>query len=202
MADFVRAARAGLALSPGVKVLKGNDYYAYVEAQGLVAEARGLAAQIEEDARLAYQEAKRRGYRDGAAQSKRDMAVQMVSAVAGAIDYLAGIEGELAELISTALAQLVGEFDDDALILNAVRRGLQAMCQQQSVTVRVAPRRAEYLRSRLLDAMPGAEFINVLPDERLQDRDCILESEIGVVDAGIDRQLDAIKEALNKRLRG
>jgi type III secretion protein L len=44
----------------------------------------------------------------------------------------------------------------------------------------------------------GISFVDVAGDARLRAGGCILESELGIVDASIDVQLDALRRALAK----
>jgi type III secretion protein L len=56
--------------------------------------------------------------------------------------------------------------------------------------------------NEIMSDLPEIRFIDVVPDNRLNDDDCILETEIGVVDARIDVQIEAIRKALMKSFKG
>ncbi|WP_180816608.1 FliH/SctL family protein [Arsenophonus endosymbiont of Aphis craccivora] len=40
------------------------------------------------------------------------------------------------------------------------------------------------------------EYIDIVEDPRLEEKDCILETEVGMLNATIESQLNAIKQAL------
>jgi type III secretion protein L len=47
----------------------------------------------------------------------------------------------------------------------------------------------------------GSAFLTVLADARLSRNSCILESELGVVDASLETQLKALENAFRSKIR-
>ena len=43
-------------------------------------------------------------------------------------------------------------------------------------------------------------LLDVVADSRLKKGDCLLESEMGVVDAGLDTQMGALRRVMEKRM--
>ena len=79
-----------------------------------------------------------------------------------------------------------------------VRSGLAVMRNQKQLTLRLSPESAEQVRARaqeLLERFPGVGMLDIVADARLKGEGAILESEIGVVEASIDKQLEALEEA-------
>ena len=67
------------------------------------------------------------------------------------------------------------------------------------MTEAVAPESVAEVQGRLADIMAdysGISFVEVQADTRLRRGGCILESELGVVDASLDVQLEALSRAL------
>ena len=53
----------------------------------------------------------------------------------------------------------------------------------------------------MLASVPGsASFLDVVPDARLERGACLLESELGVVDASLETQLKALEGALRSKI--
>ena len=75
---------------------------------------------------------------------------------------------------------------------------------QQHVTIRVAPADEKAVRAELasmLASVPGGtSFLDVVPDARLERGACLLESELGVVDASLETQLKALENALRSKI--
>lgn len=80
-----------------------------------------------------------------------------------------------------------------------VKGALAVVRNQKQVTLRVlTPSQLDDVRAsvnELLAAFPGVGFLDLVPDARLGPDACILESEIGVVEASIAGQLGAIEKA-------
>ena len=79
------------------------------------------------------------------------------------------------------------------------------MCiRDRHVTIRVAPADEKAVREGLasmLASVPGgASFLDVVPDARLERGACLLESELGVVDASLETQLKALENALRSKI--
>ncbi|MBG3877543.1 HrpE/YscL family type III secretion apparatus protein, partial [Desulfovibrio oxamicus] len=76
---------------------------------------------------------------------------------------------------------------------------------QQRVVVRVAPadeRAVTEALGAMLQSAPGsASFLDVVADPRLERGACLLESELGVVDASLETQLKALENAFHAKIR-
>ena len=120
-----------------------------------------------------------------------------------AIDYFESMEKSLAGLVTQCLEKVIGEMDDQDLILKIVRSGLAIARNEQRVVVRVCPEELKVVQeanANLLQAFPGISILDITADPRLKRGACLVESELGVVDASLDTQLTAIKRAIAKRI--
>jgi type III secretion protein L len=101
---------------------------------------------------------------------------------------------------------MLGELDHDDLIVRLVRQALQSVRGERRVTIRVASRDEAAVRKGLAGllqhhATGAAGFLNVLPDPDLPQGSCILESEMGVVEASLETQLKNLETALLSRVK-
>ena len=71
---------------------------------------------------------------------------------------------------------------------------------EQKVTVRVSPA-DEPAVSKALAAMTSGSYLNVVADPRLKRDSCILESDLGVIDASLETQLKALERAFSAKIR-
>ncbi|EKM32888.1 flagellar assembly FliH family protein [Vibrio harveyi] len=53
--------------------------------------------------------------------------------------------------------------------------------------------------SSILSDFPEVGYVEVIADARLKNGGCILETEVGIIDASIDGQLQALKQAITKQ---
>lgn len=198
MRSFVQL-NPGFAIVPGQRVLKAGEYSNYLEGEALIEAARVEAARIVAQAQSAYEAEKERGYADGLMEGKMEVAEQMMETVAKTVSYFETVEHRIADVVLSALRKILGSFDERDLVVRMVRGTLAVARNQRQVTMRVAPHLVETVRTRIDEIMadyPVIQFIDVTADHRAKDGGCILESEIGVVDASLEVQLKAIKAAL------
>lgn len=180
-------------------VLKADEFSAIVEAREIVARAEDEAARIREDAQREYAEQKERGYREGLEQGKAEMSERVVSTAGQSALYFSKLEEVLVDVVVKATRRVVGEFDDRERVDRIVRQALELLRQQSRVRIKVAPAQREWLQGRLqtlLAAFPRIQFLDVQADPRLPVDGCILETELGVIDATVETQLRAIEKAL------
>lgn len=190
-----------LELDPGSKVLKADDYVVYLEAQEIIKAARQQAADITEEARSAYEQEKKRGYQDGLAESKAEQTDHMLKVVSRTINYLSDIENTLANILLSGVKKIIGEFDQEELAISLVKNALQHVRNEKHVTIRIPPAQYSAVQARLssiLAEYKGVGFIDLVADPRLSAGDCIMESEIGVVDASVDVQLMALQKRFDR----
>lgn len=203
MEPFIRLKPNTLALQPDTRLIKADDYQAFVATQQMLAEAQQQAQELLGNAAQEYERQRQSGYEDGMNEAKIEMAEQMIEMAERTVDYFAQVEGKIAGLVMTALRKLIGEFDDAELTLRMVRHALQIVSNQPQVTIRIHPTQEQALRKRLSELLAGYTGIGAVEinaDPRLNVSGCILETEMGVVDASLEVQLQALERALKNRI--
>ena len=196
--------KEGIQIPPEKKILKAEDYVAYVEAEEIIDKARSEAERILAEAREAYEVEKKKGYDAGILEGKMDISQRMMDTVNRTVDYLSSVEEKVMGIVMTALRKIIGEIDDRDLVQRVVRSALSVVRNQKQVTLRVSPDEVETVKASLntiIADFPAISFIDVMGDGRLKHGGCILETEIGVVDASIDIQLEAIRRSLLKVIK-
>jgi type III secretion protein L len=190
-----------LTLLPEQKVIKAADYAVVVEAEQIIAQAQAQAAALVAQAMADYEAEKKRGYEDGLAEGQERIAEKMLNTVTEAVNYFGSLERKVVEVVMQALRRIVGEMDSNEMILRVVKNSLEVARTQKQVTLRASPSQVDYLRSQLneiLAQFPSINYIDVTADSRLKPGGCILETEMGFVDASVEVQLEAIRKSLLK----
>lgn len=205
LSDPLRPQRFGLRLAPGAQVVRREQWLTWCDAEQAVAAARAEARQITGAARAAFEAECRRGHQEGVQQARQAQAEQMFEQVGRTIDFYGQVEDRMIGIVMQAVQQIVCGFDDRARAAAVVKGALQAVRNQKQVTVRVAPARVELLRAsldELLAAHPGIACLEVAADSRLAEDACIVDSELGVVEASIGTQLQALRAGFSRVLGG
>ncbi|ARP77549.1 HrpE/YscL family type III secretion apparatus protein [Bordetella genomosp. 6] len=186
---------------PAAEVLRGEDYAELLSATQIVAQAHRQAEEILAEAREESERERKRGYEEGRREALTDQAEKMIETVSRTIDYFAGIENEMIELVMSAVRKIVEGYDDRERTVIAVRNALAVVRNQRQMTLRLHPAEVDVIRegmNQLLAAYPGVGYLDLLPDARLAPGACILESEIGMVEASIEDQLCALRAAFER----
>ena len=182
--------------------IAAEDAAALVKAEEVVAAAEAEAAHIREEAAKAYESEKARGYADGLAEGRQEILMQKLDLVDESVKYMASIEGQVCEVVLKALRKCVAEIGDRELVVQIVKKSMQAVVRtQKELVVRVAPDMVASVRERtdtLLADFPAVTKLDVVGDERLTGAACVVETDAGIVEASIDGQLEAIEQSIRK----
>jgi type III secretion protein L len=184
-------------------ILKANDVVVWQQAQDILAQAREQAQQIVGQAQAAFEAEKTRGYQEGLEQAQLDQAEQMIETASRTVDYFANIEQRIVGLVMQSMRRVIADFNDTERVLAVVRSSLAVMRNQKQLTLRLAPDQVEVVKSHareLLENYPGVGLLDIVADSRLSGDAAILESELGVVQASIEKQLQAIEQSFSKIL--
>ncbi len=199
----LHSAEGRVHLDPASPVLEAGEVQAWLDAESLLREAREQADAITRQASEAFEAEKRRGHAEGLAQARQEQIEQMIENAAQMVDFFSSTEQRMASLVMQAVRRIVADFDDHARVMAVVQSGLAVMRNQKQLTLRLPPDHLEAVRARageLLERFPGVGMIDFVADSRLKGDAAILESEIGVVEASLQAQLQAIEAGFLKML--
>ena len=186
------------------RVVKATDVATVKSAAEIIAAAEAEAARIREDAKVAFEIEKKRGYEKGLTDGKMEISMQKLDQVDQSVSFMESVEGKMAEIVLTALKSFMVEVGDREMVVQIVRKTMNAVIRtQRQVTLKVAPELVETVRARVAEfrtAYPTVETFDVVEDPRLKGPACILETEAGVADASVDTQLAAIEKSLKRHI--
>ncbi len=205
MDAMFRLTEGSIRPAAGTKLLKAEEYGLLLEANALLSAARKQAEEMEQKAREAYEQKREEGYRDGMEEGKLEHAEKMMETILSSVEFIEGIEDTLVSVVNQAIRKIIGDMDDKERIVRIVRTALNTVRGQQKVTVRVAPADeaavSEALAAMTAGSSSGSAFLTIMADARLPRDSCILESELGVVDASLETQLKALENAFHSKIR-
>lgn len=196
--------KSQLHLEEHSKVLRAGDYIVALEAEQILEAAKTEAEAIRAEATKEYEAKQEQGYQEGLEKGKAEIAERMVEQMSRSAAYFSKFERVLIDLVLRASKKILGEFDQHELVERVVQRVLEATRNEGHVTVRVAPSQSEYLKSKvgtIMEKFPKIEFLEIVPDDRIPEGGCILETEVGVVDASLETQLKALENAMIKSMQ-
>ncbi len=188
---------------PGSTVLRADELQVLADGQQAIAAAAAQADLVLGQAQEAYEAEKRRGYAEGLEAARLDAAERLIENVARQVEFFSGLEGRMVDLVMNAVRTVIHGYDERERIFMTVRNVLAVARSQKQVTVRLAPAEVAAVRERidtLKQEFPGIDVIEVVPDHRLEGDACVLETEVGVVEASLETQMKALRQAFERVL--
>ena len=188
------------------RLVKATDVATARTAAEIIAAAEADAERIRADAKVEFEIEKKRGYDKGLKDGKMEIAMLKLDQVDSSVAFMEGVEQKMADVVMTALRSFVAEIGDKELVVQIVRKTMNAVIRtQRHVVLKVAPELVEAVRGRIAElriAYPTVESFDVVEDPRLKGAACVLETEAGVADASVETQLAAIEKSIKKHLSG
>ena len=166
------------------------------EAKKIKADAREILNQVNEEMERSRQEGDQRGYQEGLARAL-DYLNQMYSLRER---MFADIEPQVVKLSFSIAEKILGQQikENDMAILAIVKQALDEAIGSK-ILVRLNPVDYEKIKAQekeLLAKVEHGRSLSFKEDDSVKVGGCVVESEIGAIDAQLDTQLNAIKKAL------
>ncbi len=110
-------------------------------------------------------------------------------------DYFARVELEVVQLALSIAAKILHREAqvDPMLVATLVRMAVEKMREESSVTVHVSPGRVASWK-QYFAAHPNMARVQVTEDPTLSETDCVLETELGSANFGLDTQLKEVEQ--------
>ncbi len=169
---------------------------AYAEAERMKREASALKAKIASE----MEAAKHNGFEQGRAEGLGSVTEMATSLMLVKEKFYADAEPEIIKLVMTIAEKVVGKMvrENDDSIRSIVRQALESAIGER-ITVRLNPEdyavvAADEMEFR--DILDRTKRISFKEDETVGKGGCIVETEVGTIDAQLETQLKAIKKAL------
>ena len=197
MPAFVELISEKIDIAAGVKVIKAGDYSRYLEAEAIIAAAEKKAESIIQQAEAAYEAEKQRGFKEGIEQGKKEQSAALIDTLSKCEERYQQMAPELVEIVLTTVRQIMGQFDSRELTGKLVEQALQQhKCNR--VVFRVHPDNVAALNKQLeaiRENHPDISYVSIEKDALVEKTGCILETDLGNVQADLDTQLEALQQS-------
>jgi len=109
--------------------------------------------------------------------------------------YYSRVEAEIVQLALAIAAKILHREAqvDPMLVASLVRLAMENMREGSSVTIRVEPSKGEAWK-QYFSSFSGATRVEVVEDAELNNQDCILETELGSANFGLEKQLKEVEQ--------
>lgn len=179
--------------------------------------------EVEEMKRVAREEAvgirqtaEKQGYDEGFAKGEKEgleKAAPVMEAFKDLVNELTEVrkkfyenaEGEMINLVIGVARTVIGEDMErnPALVRNVIRAAVQKLKSHEEISIKVNPEdlaEAERYRPELAKSVEDIEKVTFRADPLITRGGCVVESNIGSIDARLETQLEAIRESFLRAL--
>ena len=110
-------------------------------------------------------------------------------------EYFARVEAEIVQLALSIAAKILHREAqvDPMLVATLVRIAVEKMREESSITVRVAAGRGNAWKN-YFSGFPHMARVAIAENPQLTDQDCLLETELGTANFGLDTQLKEVEQ--------
>ena len=193
-----------LQIADDVKIIRKDDLEKFFAAEEIILESKKKAQEILDKAEEIYKNRFEQGLTEGKEEGKSEYTFKIMDMVLSQVDSLESLEKQLVEVVTKSVNKIIGDLDEKDRIVRVVRKGLSAVRGEKRIVVRVSthdePLVREDLKAYLLSDDGRSGYIEVIGDVNLKKGDCILETQMGVVEASLDTQLKILSESLSARV--
>ena len=197
--------KQNLQLASDRRLVKVAEVATVRTAEEIIAAAEAEAARIREEAKVAFEEEKKKGYEKGLAAGKLEISMQKLDLLDSSVAFMESVEDKMADVVLKALRSCVVEIGDKEMVVQIVRKTMNAVIRtQRQVTLKVAPEMVDVVRARAAElkaTYSTVETLDVVEDPRLKGTACLLETEAGVAEASVDTQIAAIEKSIQKHIK-
>lgn len=194
-------------LVEGKKIISKSDLLSIKKANSIVEKAMSDANKIRTKAKEIYlqveqkmEEARQRGYENGCEEGKATVTEMLTQIQMQHEEMISHIEKEALKIIDEIAQKIIGEQikTSDEALFGLVRQAMLSSMGNK-LTVYLNPvdfARVKEKESELMACLDTMQTMNIKVAENVKPDGCVVESELGTIDAQLHIQLAAIKRAL------
>lgn len=175
------------------------------KSEGIVSRARKEASRLRKRARevlaqavVEKEEERKRGFEQGHQEGLAALTERLIQAEADRNRVLTEAEPQIVRMVAEIAEKVIGREIQNGAVVDIVKKAVSQSVGQR-ITVHVHPTDRPVLEEKekeLLEVVDKSQTITVKEDESVSAGGCIVETELGTVDARLETQLAAIRKAL------
>lgn len=175
------------------------------EAEKMIKEAELKVSEIEHEAyKKGYDAGREEGYKDGQAEVMR-LIDRLGTVVATAVDIRDQIITSSEKMMTDMILMIARKVIKDEIVerrevvINNIKEAIKRVKDRDRIDIRVNFADLDMTtahKDELIKMMESLKKVNIYEDSRVERGGCIIETDVGAVDARISTQLDAMEEAI------
>lgn len=168
------------------------------EARKEAVEIRKTANEVLEDAELIREEERKRGYEEGREDGLSQWSEKILQASTAREKILKEAEPQMIRMVMDIAEKVIGRAVEKGAVVDVIRKAV-AESTGKRMTVRVHPSDLILVKERekeMMTLIDQNQSLTFRDDESISAGGCVVETELGTVDARLELQLAAIRKAL------
>ncbi|MBN1532252.1 MAG: flagellar assembly protein FliH [Spirochaetes bacterium] len=175
------------------------------EAEKMIKEAELKVSEIEHEAyKKGYDAGREEGYKEGQAEVMR-LIDRLGTVVSTAVDIRDDIIRSSEKLMVEMILMIARKVIKDEIVerrevvINNIKEAIKRVKDRDRIDIRVNFADLDMTtahKDELIRMMESLKKVNIYEDSRVERGGCIIETDVGAIDARISSQLDAIEEAI------
>ena len=169
---------------------------AEAEAQKIRSEAEAVKNQIEKE----REDARNEGFSKGKMEGLATVTEKLMTLEKKKEEFFASAEPEIIKLVMAVAEKVIGQIASERpeVVKDVVKQALERSLGDR-IVVKLNPedyRKITDEHYEFRDVLDRTKRIHLKEDETIMKGGCVVETEVGTIDAQIDTQLEAIRKAL------
>ena len=179
---------------------KGKAEKILTQAQSEATRIRNEAKRVLEDAKAKRVKSVKKGYAEGESKGLAQVTEKLIQLQRLREQFYEQAEPEVIRLVTTIAEKVIGQIveENPKLIRSVVKKALERSLGDR-IVVRVNPEDYKVVTaqdSEFRDVIDRTKRITFRQDDTIAKGGCVVETEVGTIDAQIETQLRAIRKAL------
>lgn len=188
------------------KVLKNQIISAQDEAARILEEAENYAAEVRREAETDAENLRAEAYRSGTDKAVAEFEQTLLDVREIRERVWRETEQDLLRLSIRLTEKILGREikSDKTAVADIVATALQNARQQEKLTVRVNPADLPVIEEEMenFSRSGRTQYMDFVADPRVSEGGCLIESEVGTIDARLETQLRVLERALLSQSEG
>jgi flagellar assembly protein FliH len=179
------------------------------EAEKMIKEAELKVSEIEHQAyKKGYEAGREEGYKEGQAEVMR-LIDRLGTIVSTAVDIRDDIIRSSEKLMTDMILMISRKVIKDEIVerrevvINNIKEAIQRVKDRDRIDIRVNFADLDMTtahKDELIRMMDSLKKVNIYEDNRVDRGGCIIETDVGAIDARISTQLDAVEESIRSAI--
>jgi type III secretion protein L len=176
-------------------VIEAND-----EARQIIEKAQTYADELRLDVETEAELLRENAYQEGKGKALLEMTKNLIDSREIRDNTLSETEHDILSLSVKLAEKIIGREikTDRATIVDIVSNALRNAKRQDKLTIRVSQTDYSTVQEKFVELSQSSRtsYVDIVPDPRVTLGGCIIESEVGTIDARLETQLRVLEKAL------